>query len=103
MFVKKDLRKLKEILQEERQEPLEELRLARREAEFGGGIEALCCDENVEKLEHLKVLSLYSNQLSRVDSIGLLMYSRIRELNLGLNNLSQLPSGVCTTGFTSSG
>ena len=88
MFVKRDLRKIPEILSaclpnnddddETKNEiatttgggVLKELRLARRPAEFNGTISILCQPQLAPALTHLQALSLYDCNISNLDGIG---------------------------------
>ena len=69
MFVKKDLRKLEEILVDET-DKREVLRLSKRAPEFEGAVTKLCCDPT--PLMNLRVLNLYNNQLKSLEGIGIL-------------------------------
>lgn len=113
MFVKKDERKIPQILTEasakDRKENLTELRLARRPAEFNGSISILCQPHYANALHDLTSLSLYDCQISTLTGIGYLASSchteeedaeinhdvccpHLKELNFGRNPLSMLPS-----------
>ena len=118
MFVKRDLRKIPEILSEslpkdETNEKatsgggvLKELRLARRPAEFNGRISILCQPQLAPALTHLQSLSLYDCKLSNLDGIGFFgspvvetnnqssscCCPNLTELNLGRNPITTLPS-----------
>ena len=69
MFVKKDLRKLEEILSDET-DKREILRLSKRAPEFEGTIAKLCGD--FIPLMNLRILNLYNNHLIKLDGIGVL-------------------------------
>mmetsp|Transcript_13795 Transcript_13795/g.21801 ORF Transcript_13795/g.21801 Transcript_13795/m.21801 type:complete len:152 (-) Transcript_13795:22-477(-) len=99
MFVKKDLRKIQEILTDDKDDR-EKLLLGRRAPEFGGTIHILCQKRNAPALQNLKVLSLYENNLTSVAGIGNLQHSPIVELNIGRNNLTELPDEVGRLGRT---
>jgi len=118
MFVKKDERKIPQILSEasaqDRKENLTELRLARRPAEFNGSISILCQPHYANALHDLISLSLYDCQISTLTGIGYLASSsscntttteeedenadlhedvccpHLKELNFGRNPLSVL-------------
>ncbi len=73
MFIKKDLRKIPQILSDAAEDDaprLTELRLARRPAEFSGSITVLTQPHYAPTLEHLVSLSLYDCQISNLDGIG---------------------------------
>ena len=91
MFIKKDTRKVPEILSDET-DAREKLHLARREAEFLGSLEILCSQENLPKLQNLVFLSLYANKLQDITGIGTLSQTPLRELNLGHNLLTNIPA-----------
>lgn len=99
MFVKKDLRKITEILSSSDQptkdnhtEPLIELKLARRQSEFHGTLNVLCDKQYTNHFSNLTKLSLYDCGLVNLKGIGVLgEQSRIEELNLGRNMIRELP------------
>ena len=74
MFVKKDVRKIEEILVDET-DKREVLRLSKRAPEFEGNITKLCCDST--PLMNLRVLNLYNNRLKNLEGIGILINVRI--------------------------
>lgn len=88
MFIKKDLRKVDEILADPN-DSRDILKLAKRPAEFNGGISILCRDSR--SLLNLRVLNLYDNALTNLNGIGILANSPVEEINLGNNSLSILP------------
>ena len=91
MFIKKDTRKIPEILADEG-DPRTHLKLARRGAEFADGVKSvLCAERHLPRLQSLQVLSLYGNQLRAVDGIGTLSGTPVEEINLGQNLLEGLP------------
>merc|ERR1711968_384744 len=89
MFVKKDVRKIEEILVDET-DKREVLRLSKRAPEFEGNITKLCCDST--PLMNLRVLNLYNNRLKNLEGIGILINSPLEEMNLGFNELETLPN-----------
>ena len=98
MFIKKDTRKIGEILADEA-DPRTQLKLARRAAEFRGvepGVRCLCAERHLPRLQALEMLSLYSNELTSVEGLGLLSGTPVREINLGQNLLETLPEEVGT-------
>jgi len=122
MFIKKDERKVPQILTEASaqagdagQESLTELRLARRPAEFNGSLSILCQPHYANALHNLTSLSLYDCQISTLSGIGYFASScdnieeeegvkefneqnqnvrcpHLKELNFGRNPLKSLPS-----------
>jgi Leucine-rich repeat (LRR) protein len=108
MFIKKDLRKIPEILADaakqgkenagsrndnSNQPPLlQDLQLQRRQAEFPGGsiAKTLCQPSNAPALFHLQSLSLYDCNIVDLTGIGLL--SNLKSLSCGRNpNLTTIP------------
>ena len=90
MFIKKDLRKLDEILVDP-SDRRESLRLSKRSAEFEGSVKALCREARLNSLQNLRDLNLYENDLNNLQGIGLLSRSPIEEINLGCNKLTSIP------------
>ena len=90
MFIKKDLRKVREILNDP-EDKREECRLGRRAAEFAGTLKVLTSAPAVAKLGNLRVLSLYQNGIRDARGIGALSATPLEELNLGANELTVLP------------
>jgi len=90
MFVKKDLRKIPDILTDPN-DSREKMLLARRGPEFDGGIRILFKSYDASAFQNLQVLSLYDNMLQNIQGIGFLSYSPIIELNIGRNHLKSLP------------
>eukprot|EP00904_Undaria_pinnatifida_P004218 jgi/Undpi1/13798/HiC_scaffold_9.g03449.m1 len=91
MFIKKDTRKIPDILADESDER-EELHLGRRSSEFvANGIKVVCSSRNTPRLQKLQKLSLYDNMLTNVKSIGTLSATPLKHLNLGRNQLTSLP------------
>lgn len=100
MFVKKDLRKIKQILTDgqeaidknDEEKFLKDLRLGRRQNEFQGSVRILCQPKNAPSLLHLESLSLYDCQIQNLDGIGMLDHCpNLSTLNVGRNPLEQLP------------
>lgn len=96
MFIKKDLRKIDEILADD-SDKKDILKLAKRSAEFQGSVRVLCRESKLESLANLRTLNLYDNCLTNVDGIGLLSQTPIEEINLGCNKLTTLPLEVCSS------
>ena len=90
MFIKKDLRKIDEILTDEK-DSREVLKLAKRGSEFNGSLRIICRENRLNSLGNLKILNLYDNSLTNVQGIGLLSRTPVEEINLGSNKLSSLP------------
>jgi hypothetical protein len=93
MFIKKDKRKINDILKEEGG-VVDTLKLSKRTAEFQGTLRIICQETKIKLMCNLKVLNLYDNALTTVDGIGLLSQTPIEELNLGCNKLNKLPLEV---------
>jgi hypothetical protein len=93
MFIKKDRRKINEILREEGT-TVTTLKLSKRTAEFQGSLRAICHESKINLLCNLKVLNLYDNALQSADGIGLLAQCPVEEINLGCNSLTKLPLEV---------
>jgi len=98
--VKKDLRKIPEILSscdrstedDLTDDPLTELKLARRQGEFHGTLNVLCDTQYTNHFSNLTKLSLYDCGLVNLKGIGMLgEHSRLEELNLGRNMIKELP------------
>lgn len=95
MFIKKDLRKIEEILVDADDERTS-LKLSKRPAEFKGQIGILCRESKIQALGNLRFLNLYENSLSNLQGIGLLSHTPLEEINLGCNKLSSIPLEVRT-------
>ncbi|KAA0147323.1 hypothetical protein FNF27_08023 [Cafeteria roenbergensis] len=94
MFIKRDTRKVPEILVDE-DDSRKELKLGRREAEFGGSTEMLLRPANAARLANLEYLSLYHNKLARLDHFETLCdCTALTGLNLGNNAISALPAAI---------
>ena len=93
MFIKKDKRKINEILKEEGG-TLDTLKLSKRTAEFQGHVRIICHETKIKLLCNLKVLNLYDNALADLDGIGILSQTPVEEINLGCNKLEKLPLEV---------
>ena len=74
MFIKRDIRKLEEILAD-KEDQREILKLSKRAPEFEGTIAKLCGDSM--PLMNLRVLNLYNNRLKNLEGIGILTDVRI--------------------------
>ena len=66
MFIKKDLRKINEILNDAADEK-QKLLAGRKAGEFDGNLKILCREKNVPKLHKLETLSLYQNALTNIE------------------------------------
>ena len=110
MFIKKDTRKVREILRDSG-DVRSHLKLARREAEFNGSTHVRCslcltghgstqalqvlCDEiSEESISNVHYLSLYGNKLQKLPGIGCFAVSPLQTLNVGRNLLPSLPLEV---------
>ncbi len=106
MFIKKDLRKIGEMLESSTDStPLTHLKLGRRPAEFkpvanqkssrgaikggpsssassGGNLNVLFGSKaNLEKMQWLKYLSVYDSEIESIDGIGRLECGEVEEIN----------------------
>jgi Leucine-rich repeat (LRR) protein len=96
MFIPKDNRKVAEILFAEGEDRTR-LKLARREAEFGGSSLLVTANDDEHKgaLRSTKYLSLYNCKISRLAQAKTLAASgALEDLNLGYNTLEELPSAL---------
>lgn len=92
MFVKKDTRKVAEILYDAK-DARAALFLGRREAEFNGTTKALLDASNGASLSATTYLSLYGNKLTELAHVSTLAeHAPLEEINLGHNQLTSLPS-----------
>jgi len=100
MFVKKDLRKIPEILRDhaEKKDPCRDLHLSKRKSEFRGSVRVLCeqavtdskdDDGEATPLSEVQSLSLYDCEISDVRGISRAV-PRLQELSLGRNPLDSL-------------
>lgn len=90
MFVKRDHRKVDEILQDAN-DKRECLRLSKRSSEFQGTVRILCKESKLEALANLRSLNLYDNALTSVQGMGILSQTPVEDINLGSNNLASIP------------
>lgn len=90
MFIKKDLRKIEEILNDPA-DSRERMILPKRSSEFSGNVKILCKENNAKKIANLKVLNLYENELTSLKGIGVLANTPIEDINLGYNKLTNIP------------
>lgn len=93
MFIKKDLRKIDEIFNDEKDSRTSMI-LSKRQAEFRGTLQVLCRESKIPLLQQMKVLNLYDNGLTTVQGIGILSQTPLEDLNLGNNKLTSLPLEV---------
>jgi Leucine-rich repeat (LRR) protein len=94
MFIKKDLRRIEEILEDENVNH-DSLMFSKRASEFNSSIQILTYDNHVNFMKNAKSLNLYDNKLSSVSGIEKFrILSNLQDLNLGCNQLSSLPSEV---------
>ena len=96
MFIKRDLRKVDQILADSSNDK-KILKFSNRKAEFQSTIKILCRESYVNTaFVNLVTLNLYSNDISSIDGIGILKDTSIEEINLGNNKLTQIPLEVRT-------
>ena len=93
MFIKRDLRKIEDILADE-SSGKSLLKFSNRKAEFNGNVHVLCKESKLHYLAELDTLNLYANDISSLQGIGLLSQTPIRELNLGSNKIASIPLEV---------
>lgn len=93
MFIKKDLRKIVEILADPN-DKRENLKLSKRIFEFQSGLRCICKESNLPSLENLKAINLYDNCLDNLQGIGLLSQTPLVEINLGNNRITSIPFEV---------
>ena len=92
MFIKKDSRKVVEVLLDDSR-PLTSLSLGRREPEFRGDTALLLGGEGAAaRLAGTQSLSLYGNALRSLSGWEALSGSALRTLDLGNNQLAALPA-----------
>ena len=89
MFIKKDTRKISEILVDE--DKRDRLLLARRVGELQGSTKNVFQIGHRDAFKNLVYLSLYGNRLTDVTGISILKDSPLEDLNLGWNQLTSLP------------
>jgi len=103
MFVKKDLRKIPQILSEGKdaidteneENKLEHLRLGRRPHEFQGSVRLLCQPKYQPALQYLQTLSLYDSQISSLEGIGMLdCCPQLCSVNVGRNPIREIPDEI---------
>lgn len=88
-----------EIL-EDPEDTRENLNLARREAEFEKDTGILCRNEYKDRLSRCAFLSLYNNKIETLTNIAVFAHSPLELLNLGRNELTELPDDVCNPVYT---
>lgn len=94
MFIKKDLRRIEEIIHDPG-ESIQELKFSKRSSEFNGTISVLTEEKHLQRMTNLLKLNLYDNSLHSLFGIEKFQaLSGLQEINLGNNQLSQLPSEV---------
>ncbi len=68
MFIKKDLRKIEDILSDPN-DTREFLKLSKRAFEFQGGVKIICNENSKAALNNLRVLNLYSNSINNLEVV----------------------------------
>ena len=66
MFIKKDLRKISEILSDTA-DTRTSLRLSKRKFEFQGSVKIICNAASVNRLKELKMLNVYDNEITNLN------------------------------------
>ena len=100
MFIKKDNRKVLEIIYSEDSD-LSQLKLARREAEFAAGTDLLLSPQHSAQLASTRHLTLYNNKLTRLTNVrSIAKHNTLESLDLGLNSLTELPNSFGDLGST---
>jgi len=92
MFVKRDLRKIDELIYDP--VAVKELSLSRRPAEFSASLKPLINNTNLPLLTPLLTLSVYDCEISDVSALSKLGNTAIREINIGRNPVKSLPTGL---------
>ena len=90
MFIKKDMRKIDEILNDPKDDRTV-LKLSKRAPEFEGTLSILTRENRLKALTNLTMVNLYDNSITTLDGIGAWAMAPLEELNLGCNKLSSLP------------
>ena len=100
MFIKKDNRKVLEIIYSEDSD-LSQLKLARREAEFAAGTDLLLSPQHSAQLASTRHLTLYNNKLTKLTNVrSIAKHNTLESLDLGLNSLTELPNSFGDLGST---
>lgn len=100
MFIKKDNRKVLEIIYSEDSD-LTQLKLARREAEFAAGTDLLLSPQHSAQLATTRHLTLYNNKLTKLTNVrSIAKHNTLESLDLGLNSLTELPNSFGDLGAT---
>ena len=66
MFIKKDLRKIPEILNDKTDDRTS-LKLSKRKYEFQGSVKLICNTNSINMLRDLKSLNAYGNEISNLN------------------------------------
>ena len=91
MFIKRDYRKVDQILADDTNDK-KVLKFSNRKSEFQSNIKCLCRESYVHSaFANLVTLNLYGNDISNIDGVGIFKDTNIKEINLGSNKLSQIP------------
>lgn len=97
MFIKKDLRKIPEIVRDSQtneSSALTELSLNKRKAEFHGTVKPLCEPAFAPSLSTVTSLSLYDCGIVDLTGLGD-MFPSLKTLSCGQNPISEVPSDLC--------
>ena len=93
MFIKKDARKLAEIVADA-SDDRSALKLARRGPEFRGDTRALFTADHAPAFARTRYLSLYNNKLASVNGLSTLAQAPLADLVLSNNELTALPASL---------
>jgi hypothetical protein len=93
MFIKKDARKLAEVVADAHDDRAQ-LKLARRGPEFRGDTRALFTADNAPAFARTRYLSLYNNKLASVNGLSTLAGAPLADLVLSNNELTALPTSL---------
>lgn len=94
MFIKRDLRKIEQVLADTTNEK-KILKFSNRKEEFQSNIKILCRESYIKSsFSNLLTLNLYANDISNIEGVGLFSHTPIEEINLGNNKISKIPLEV---------
>jgi len=92
MFVKRDLRKINELIHDP--EAVKNLSLSRRPAEFSSSLKPLINPTNLPLLSPVLTLSVYDCEIDDVTALGKLGGTNVQEINIGRNPVKILPNDL---------